>query len=56
MKKLKLIIILLMFCIVLSGCSATNTVTLSKSGIVTEDVSIMEDNLKLIYCNMYLEE
>lgn len=54
MKKIKLLLIALM--VILTGCTATDTVTLSKNGKVTESVTILEDNAKVIYGDKNLED
>ncbi len=56
MNKIRLILILFIFTIILSGCTATDTVTLNDEGKVTESVSIMESNSNVLYGNKTLKE
>ncbi len=56
MNKMKLIFTLFVFAIILSGCTATDTVTLTDEGKVTESVSIMENNSNILYGNKTLKE
>lgn len=56
MKKLKILILSIVTIILLSGCTATNTISFSDDGKVKESVSIFEDNLKVLYGNYGLED
>ena len=48
MKNIKLIIICCIL-ILLTGCTATDTITITKDGKIHENVSIMEENGKVLY-------
>lgn len=56
MNKIKMVLVLFVLGIILSGCTATDTVTLTDEGNVTESVSVMESNSKVLYGNKTLEE
>lgn len=56
MKKIKILILSIITIILLSGCTATNTISFSDDGKVNESVSIFEDNLKVLYGNYGLED
>ena len=56
MKLVKLLIVVTVLTIVLTGCSAVDTVTLYESGKVKEKVSVRENNFDVQYGNNSLED
>lgn len=56
MKKLKTLILLIIITLILSGCTAIDTVTIDENGKIKEKVSVLEDNTKVLYGTKTLTE